>query len=99
MSGEHDRSIGQRLHGLLLGRLYPKPDLVVYLDAPAEVLLARKGEGTLEALEARRGEYRAIAPLVPRFAEIDATQPLEAVVRAVAARILEVAAARERPPE
>jgi thymidylate kinase len=95
VSSEHDRSIGQRLHGLLLGRLYPKPDLVVYLDAPAEVLLARKGEGTLEALEARRSEYRAIAPLVPRFVEVDATQPLETVVREVADRIVEVAAPRE----
>ena len=27
------------------GRLYPKPDLVIYLDAPGAVLLARKGEG------------------------------------------------------
>ena len=96
VSGDHDRSIGQRLHGLLLGRLYPKPDLVVYLDAPAEVLLARKGEGTLDALEARRAEYRAIAPLVPRFVEVDATQPLETVVREVADRILEVAALRQQ---
>ncbi len=92
------RTVEQRLHGFLLGRL-PKPDLVVYLDAPAAVLLARKGEGTVEALEARRAEYRAIAPLVPRFVEIDATQPLDMVVRDVAARVLEVArepAARAR---
>jgi thymidylate kinase len=90
VSGEHERSVEQRLHGFLVGRL-PRPDLVIYLDAPAEVLLARKGEGTVEALEQRRTEYRAIAPLVPRFVEVDATQPLDAVVRDVAARILEVA--------
>jgi thymidylate kinase len=90
VSGEHARSMEQRLHGRLLRRL-PKPDLVVYLDAPAEVLLARKGEGTIETLERRRDEYRAIAPLVPRFIEVDATQPLAAVVREVAERILEVA--------
>lgn len=90
VSDEHARSIEQRLHGLLVGRL-PKPDLVVYLDAPAAVLLARKGEGTVEALERRRAEYRAIAPLVPRFVEIDATQPLDTVVREVADRIREVA--------
>lgn len=96
VSAEHDRSTGQRIHGLVLGRLYPKPDLVVYLDAPAEVLLARKGEGTIEALERRRDEYRSIAPLVPRFVEVDASRPLEAVVAEVAARILEATPSRRR---
>ncbi len=91
VSGRHDRTLEQRLHGRLLARL-PRPDLVVYLDAPGEVLLARKGEGSVEALEARRSEYRAIAPFVPRFVEVDATRPIDTVVRDVAARILEVAA-------
>jgi thymidylate kinase len=89
VTGAHDRTIEQRVHGMLLGRL-PKPDLVVYLDAPGEVLLARKGEGTVEALEQRRVEYRAIAAFVPRFVEVDATGPVDAVVRAVAGSILDV---------
>jgi thymidylate kinase len=89
VSGTHARSLEQRIHGLLLRRL-PKPDLVVYLDAPGEVLLARKGEGTVEALDQRRVEYRAIASIVPRFVEVDATQPVEAVVRAVADSIMDV---------
>jgi len=93
VSAEHARSASQRLHGLLLSHVYPKPDLVVYLDAPAEVLLARKGEGSLDALERRRGEYRAIAAFVPRFVEVDATRPLDEVVAAVAAHILRVARA------
>jgi thymidylate kinase len=88
VTGAHDRSIEQRIHGLLLSRL-PKPDLVVYLDAPGEVLKARKGEGTVEALEQRRVEYRAIASIVPRFVEVDATGPVDAVVRAVADSILD----------
>jgi thymidylate kinase len=91
VSTEHARSVSQRLHGLLLDKLYPKPHLVVYLDAPAEVLLARKGEGSLDALERRRGEYRAIAAHVPRFVEVDATRPLDEVVEAVAGHILRVA--------
>jgi thymidylate kinase len=86
VAGER-RSAGQRIHGAVLARLYPKPDLVIYLDAPAEVLLARKGEGTLEALDRRRGEYRAIRPLVDDFIEVDATRPLPEVVEAVAAAI------------
>ena len=94
VSATHDRSVEQRLHGLLLGRL-PKPDLVVYLDAPGEVLKARKGEGTVEALEQRRAEYRAMAAVVPRFVEIDATEPIETVVREVADSILDVV---DQPP-
>jgi thymidylate kinase len=89
VSGAHARSLEQRIHGLLLRRL-PKPDLVVYLDAPGEVLLARKGEGTVETLEQRRIEYRAIASIVPRFVEVDATKPVHEVVRAVADSILAV---------
>ena len=68
-----ERSWSQRLHGLVLNRLYPRPDLVIYLDAPGEVLMARKGEGSVEALERRRDEYRAIAGHVPDFVEVDAT--------------------------
>jgi len=94
IAGDHDRSLSQRLHGLMLARL-PRPDLVVYLDAPAEVLLARKGEGSIDALEMRRAEYRAIAPLVPRFVEVDATRPADVVARDVADRILEVAGSRD----
>jgi len=94
IAGDHDRSLGQRLHGLMVARL-PRPDLVVYLDAPAEVLLARKGEGSIDALEMRRAEYRAIAPLVPRFVEVDATRPADVVARDVADRILEVAGSRD----
>ncbi len=92
-----DRSAAQRVHGTVLARLYPKPDLVVYLDAPAEVLLARKGEGTLEALERRRSDYRAIRPLVDHFIEVDATRPLAEVVDTVAAAITARLNANRRP--
>ena len=82
------RSWTQRAHGFILGRLYPRPDLVIYLDAPGEVLLARKGEGTVEALERRRAEYRALTAVVPDFVEVDATQPLDAVTAQVAEAIV-----------
>lgn len=83
-----DRSWSQRLHGFVLGRLYPRPDLVVYLDAPGEVLLARKGEGTAEALERRRDEYRSIRGHVRHFVEVDATRPIEEVTEQVARAIV-----------
>ncbi len=92
----HPRSLEQRIHGFVLEHLYPRPDLVVYLDAPAELLLARKGEGSIEALERRRSEYRALAGVVPRFVEVDASRPLDAVVADVAGHVRAALAARER---
>jgi thymidylate kinase len=79
---EGRKSLGSRLHGLFL-RLYPRPDLVILLDAPAEVLFARKGEGTLALLESRRQEYLELGSQVPRFTVVDATQPLNEVTRRV----------------
>jgi hypothetical protein len=53
------------LHGLLLRHVYPRPRELVLLDAPAEVLHARKREGTLDALRARRQEYLELAERLP----------------------------------
>jgi thymidylate kinase len=77
------RSASRRLHGFILSRLYPRPDLVIYLDAPAEVLLERKGEGTLESLARRRREYLALGRVLRGFAVIDASQALDQVTREV----------------
>jgi thymidylate kinase len=75
------RTLGRRVHGFVLSRVYPVPDLLVYLDAPPELLLARKGEGTLESLERRRQDYLSLADQTSHFVTIDASQPLEEVVR------------------
>jgi thymidylate kinase len=84
-----DRPLASRIHGANLRRWYPKPDLVVLLDAPADVLHARKGEGTIASIEARRQEYLAQADLFGRFVVVDARQPTEAVVAEVRDRIVE----------
>jgi thymidylate kinase len=81
------RPLSRRLHGWALQRVYPRPDLVVYLDAPAEVLLARKGEGTLEALERRRGDYLELARVTPNFEVVDAARPLDDVAGQLVALI------------
>jgi thymidylate kinase len=65
--------LSRRVHGLVLDRLYPKPDLVVYLDAPAEILFARKGEGTLASLEQKRAEYLDLGRRLDHFAVVDAS--------------------------
>jgi thymidylate kinase len=89
----------RRIHGWMLGHVYPRPDLVVYLDAPTEVLLARKGEGTLESIARRQADYRSLADEVEHFAIVDANRPLEAVIDDVVEEIVAFAGTspRRRP--
>lgn len=77
------RSFSRRIHGFVLKHIYPKPDLVIYLDAPADVLFARKGEGTIQALERRRGDYLQLSHIIDHFATVDANQPEDVVANRV----------------
>ncbi len=77
------RPWGRRFHGAVLRRLYPRPDLVLFLDASPETLLARKGEGDLESLARRRSDYLSTASEWPRFSRIDADGPIDDVFSAV----------------
>jgi hypothetical protein len=88
VEGGERRSSTRRVHGFLLRRIYPRPDLVIYLDAPAQVLFDRKGEGTIASLEKLREEYLALRDVVPAFAQVDGTQPVEAVTADVAELII-----------
>lgn len=91
-----NRRLSDRIHRWCLAKLYPRPDLVIYLDAPAEVLFARKGEATLEWLESRRRSFLDQEAKTPGFIRVDATQPLKAVCREVGGRIMEFYEARQR---
>jgi len=82
-SVDPNRPITSRVHGYLLKNIYPKPDLTILLDAPAEVLFARKGEGTIELLERRRQEYLELGIEIEHFEVVDATQPLDKVTNDV----------------
>jgi thymidylate kinase len=88
------RPLSRRIHGWVLMHAYPRPDLVVLLDAPPEVLFARKGEGTLASLARRREDYLGLADAagIDRpFAVVSATQPVDAVVADVAGILREAA--------
>ena len=84
VSSKPRRSASRRLHGFVLSRIYPRPDLAIYLDAPAEILFERKGEGTLESLERRRLEYLELGQVLREFTVVDASRPLDMVTRDVA---------------
>jgi thymidylate kinase len=91
------RPLSRRIHGWMLMRVYPRPDLVVVLDAPPEVLFARKGEGTLASLARRREDYLGLADAAGvdcPFAVVSATQPVDAVVADVARIVREAATGR-----
>jgi thymidylate kinase len=78
-------SAPRRFHGFLLRRVYPRPDLVLLLDAPADVLFGRKPEGTVEQLERRRQEYLTLPRGIRGAGEtIDTSSSLEEVVERAA---------------
>jgi thymidylate kinase len=75
--------LARRFHGFLLRHLYPRPELLIVLDAPGEVLFARKGESTPQALDERRRSYLRLRDQVRHSAVVDAGQPVDRVVREV----------------
>ena len=89
-----ERPIASRVHGWFLRHVTRPPDLVIMLDAPADVLYARKPESSVEFLARRREEYLGLRNVVPRFELVDATEPLEQVVTRVLELIREEVEAR-----
>jgi hypothetical protein len=63
----------------LLAHACPAPELVVFLDAPGEVLHARKGEKSVALLESQRQAYREVLRRLPRAAVVDASREAEQV--------------------
>jgi thymidylate kinase len=72
-----------RIHLWFLGSVLPKPDLVVWLDAPPAVLYARKPEVPLSYLERRRDRLAQLRPAFDRFEVVDAEQSEDEVYDAV----------------
>ncbi|HKW62496.1 MAG TPA: hypothetical protein VJN89_08135 [Candidatus Acidoferrum sp.] len=87
IDGEN-QPVDKRIHRWFLENLYPRPYLTIYLDAPAEVLFARKGEKTLAELERRRQAFLQLGHTVRNFVRVDATRPLD-VVYAEVRRLIE----------
>jgi thymidylate kinase len=81
--GARSRHPAEGLYRWAMRRFYPRPDVVILLDACGEVLHERKGEASADYLDRWSAIYAAQAPAVKEFVRIDASQPLEDVTRAV----------------
>jgi thymidylate kinase len=80
---------GPRLLIRALWALVPKPDLVILLDAPAEVLQARKLEVTPEETIRQREAYRKLVGSLRNGHLVDAARPVEEVAAQVDAIVLD----------
>lgn len=83
-----------RLRRAVLGRALPRPDVVLVLDAPATVLVARKAEHPLERIEEQRRRYLALAGSLPATGVIDVSGSIESVRRRATAVAWRARAAR-----
>lgn len=72
-----------RLHRWFLAQFYPRPDLVIFLDAPPQVLLSRKGEGSISYFKERRKAFFDQGKRMPNFSVIDASLSEDEVYRGV----------------
>jgi thymidylate kinase len=80
---------------LSVGRLVvPKPKLIFCLDAEPEILQARKKEVSFEECHRQRNAYRSLVQQLPYGHVVDASQPLEDVVRDVQGCVLAYMAER-----
>jgi ADP-heptose:LPS heptosyltransferase/thymidylate kinase len=77
----------KRLYMWMLGHSCPAPDLVLVLDASGEVMFARKGEDSPEALEAQRQSLLALRGRIPHVQVVDTTRGEAAVCADVLDRI------------
>lgn len=73
------RLLSNRIQGWFLRRICAKPDLVIFLDAPPEVLYERKREVPVKYLHTRREAFLTMRESVCRFERVDASQPLDRV--------------------
>lgn len=85
---KQNMELSERIHLWLLYHFYPKPDLVIFLDAPAEILIKRKNEWPIERLKAHQEAVCKLGDSMPSFVRIDATQTVDKVYANVCELIL-----------
>ena len=92
-----DLDLKARASARLARRTNVRPDLMLLLDAPAEVMRARKPEHELAELQQLREAYLGMVARFPQMVVLDAAQPVDTVRRQAAAVLWEALAWRTRP--
>jgi thymidylate kinase len=82
------RKLADEIYYWALKIFYPKPNLVIFLDAPPEALFARKQEAPIEYLSRCREVYRNEGKYMKSFITVDVTQSIDKVVQEVENHIL-----------
>ena len=85
----YNSRLTSKIHTWTLKNIYEKPGLVIFLNAPAEILFSRKGEATIDYLEAKNKVFLDTGKIMPNFKIVDASQPLEKVFEDVKNLVLE----------
>jgi thymidylate kinase len=85
--GKH--RLTDRINHWFLKKLYPRPDLAIFLDAPVDVLYARKQEVPREYLDRERKCLLQKRCYARKFVSVDTTRPLDEVIDLVHNLILE----------
>jgi len=67
----------------LLVRAIPKPDAIVFLNVPSEIIQQRKSEISRDECEQQTKDYIALAKKTKKSLIVDAAQPLNDVVKEV----------------
>jgi thymidylate kinase len=88
-AAQRSQRVSGRIYLWFLNHVYPKPDLVIFLDAPPEVLITRKDEVPLEYLEARREAFMDKGEQISEFVRVDANRPVDVVYAEVSNHILQ----------
>jgi thymidylate kinase len=73
----------------VIWNILPKPDLIILLYGPAEVLQARKRELTVEETARQCRDYLALVKPMQNSHIVDATQPFDQVVQTVTGIVLQ----------
>lgn len=90
------RPLKRKIHGFLLKKTLREPDLVICLDAPAEVIYERKQDFSAEVLATMRDRYLRLGALVRNFRVVNANRSPEVVALDVAKLILQFAEGRSK---
>jgi thymidylate kinase len=74
---------GSQFIAKLIYRFVPKPDMIIILDAPSEILYSRKKEVSMEEIESQRKRYKGLTEEYNNAHVVDTSKELESSVSEV----------------